>query len=73
MTPLPTCFHIIEEPLPDDLAVGLHLQLSDGLPEGVIVTHGNLKVLVASTAHYFEDKKPVVLQHSNWTSEMSLF
>lgn len=66
-------FDNIEEPLPDDLAVGLYLQSFDGLPKGVILTHENLKVLVASTAHYFEDEKPVVLQHSKWTSEMSLF
>ncbi|KAH6875197.1 hypothetical protein BKA58DRAFT_399423 [Alternaria rosae] len=66
-------FDNIEEPLPDDLAVELHLQSFDGLPKGVILTHENLEVFVASTAHYFEDEKPVVLQHSNWTSEMSLF
>ncbi|KAI4920683.1 uncharacterized protein J4E92_008326 [Alternaria infectoria] len=66
-------FNNVEEPLPDDLAVGLHLPSSDGLPKGVVLTHENLKVLVASTAYYFEEEKPIVLQHSNWTSEMSLF
>jgi acyl-CoA synthetase (AMP-forming)/AMP-acid ligase II len=66
-------FGDVEEPLSDDVAVGLHVPSSDGMSKGVILTHNNLKALIASIAYYFEDDKPIVLQHSNWTSDLSLF
>jgi hybrid polyketide synthase/nonribosomal peptide synthetase ACE1 len=66
-------FDNVGEPLSDDLAVGLHLPSSDGVPKGVMITHENLNILVASAGYYFENEKPIVLQHTNWTSELALF
>jgi acyl-CoA synthetase (AMP-forming)/AMP-acid ligase II len=65
-------FDEVEEPLPQDVAVRLHVPLPGDKSKSVILTHGNLHMLVAATAYYFDDK-PIVLQHSNWTSDLSLF
>jgi acyl-CoA synthetase (AMP-forming)/AMP-acid ligase II len=66
-------FDNVGELLSDDLAVGSHLPSSDGVPKGVMITHENLNILVASAGYYFENEKAIVLQHTNWTSELALF
>ncbi|KAG9190455.1 hypothetical protein G6011_08543 [Alternaria panax] len=55
-------FDEVEKPLSDDVAVGLQVPSPDDTSKGVMLTHENLKTI-----------KPVVLQHSDWLSDLALF
>jgi acyl-CoA synthetase (AMP-forming)/AMP-acid ligase II len=63
----------VKDPVSEDIAVALHALASNKQPKGIIMTHGNVMTLIKAMKYYFEDEVPVVLQHSNWTYELSLF
>jgi acyl-CoA synthetase (AMP-forming)/AMP-acid ligase II len=41
--------------------------------EGILLTRGNIMAMLKATRYYFKLKTPVVLQHSDWTCDLSLF
>ncbi|KAF1849625.1 acetyl-CoA synthetase-like protein, partial [Cucurbitaria berberidis CBS 394.84] len=63
----------IDKVMPNDVAVALHAPASDKSPKGIMLTHGNLMSMVAAAKYYFEVEHPVVLQHTNWVYDHSLF
>ncbi|CAA9964017.1 hybrid NRPS/PKS enzyme [Pyrenophora teres f. maculata] len=66
-------FAQVEKPLSSDLAVALYALISGVTPKAVLLSHGNIQTLITSIAYYFGGENQVVLQHSNWISDLALF
>ncbi|KAI1517185.1 AMP-binding enzyme [Pyrenophora tritici-repentis] len=66
-------FEKIDKSLPSDLAAALHVPMSGTTSRSVLLSHGNIETLITSIAYNFDEENQVVLQHSNWTSELALF
>jgi acyl-CoA synthetase (AMP-forming)/AMP-acid ligase II len=63
----------VDDPVSENIAVAFHALASNKQPKGIILTHGNVMTLIKVMKYYFEGEVPVVLQHSNWTCDLSLF
>jgi non-ribosomal peptide synthetase component F len=63
----------VDDPVSEDIAVAFHALASNKQPKGIILTHGNVMTLIKVMKYYFEGEVSIVLQHSNWTCDLSLF